>query len=62
MVNCSGCKWLDEYKKPGRGFCCMVVRSKTQKEMERRPDMIRCELYETGDYKTRYAKTEAYDK
>ena len=55
--NCHGCKWLDEYKSKrgsGNGYCCYVVRSKKQSEKVRRPEMSRCELYEVGDFKTRY--------
>lgn len=33
----------------------MVVRSKTQSEKVRHADMPRCELYEPGDWKTRWA-------
>lgn len=36
------------------GYCCMVERSKTQREKVRRPDMERCELYKPGDFSTRY--------
>lgn len=53
-MNCHGCKWLDRYKTDGCGYCCMVVRSKTQTSKVRTPDMKRCELYEAGDWKTRY--------
>lgn len=53
-VNCHGCKWLDRYKKDGNGYCCMVERSKTQREKVRRPDMERCELYKPGDFNARY--------
>lgn len=52
--NCHGCKWLDRYKVNGAGYCCMVVRSKTQSKKARQPEMERCELYEAGDWKTRY--------
>ena len=38
----------------GNGYCCMVERSKTQREKVRRPDMERCELYKPGDFSTRY--------
>ena len=54
ILNCHGCKWLDRYKKDGNGYCCMVERSKTQREKVRRPDMERCELYKPGDFSTRY--------
>lgn len=53
-MNCHGCKWLDEVKKKGNGYCCMVVRSKTQCEKVRRFDMEKCELYEKGDFKKRH--------
>lgn len=55
-MNCHGCKWLDEVKKQpkGSGYCCMVVRSKTQSDKVRRSDMERCELYAAGDFATRY--------
>lgn len=62
-MNCHGCKWLDRYKKDGNGYCCMVVRSKTQTSKVRRPDMERCELYKPatgkplGDRATRRRKT-----
>ena len=53
-VNCHGCKWLDETRPKGSGYCCMVVRSKEQDEKCRKPDMPRCELYEAGDFQHRY--------
>lgn len=53
MKNCHGCKWLDETKK-GDGYCSMVVISKTQDSRVRRPDMVQCELYKHGDWKTRW--------
>ncbi len=55
-MNCHGCKWLDEVKSQpkGSGYCCMVVRSKTQSSKVRTPDMERCELYKPGDWKTRW--------
>lgn len=55
-MNCHGCKWLDEVKSQpkGSGYCCTVVRSKTQFDKVRRPDMERCELYKPGDWKTRW--------
>jgi hypothetical protein len=60
-MNCHGCKWLDRYKKDGNGYCCMVERSKTQREKVRRPDMERCELYKPGDFSTRY-RTEVNER
>lgn len=59
-MNCHGCKWLDRYKKDGNGYCCMVVRSKTQTSKVRRPDMERCVLYKPGDWKTRW-ETELHE-
>lgn len=58
-MNCHGCKWLDEVKTQpkGNGYCCMVVRSKMQSEKARFPHMERCELYEEGDWKTRWNDT-----
>lgn len=53
-MNCHGCKWLDRCKVNGAGYCCMVARSKTQSEKARYPEMERCELYEAGDFATRY--------
>jgi len=53
-MNCHGCKWLDRYKVDGNGYCCQVVRSKTQTSKVRRPNMERCELYKAGDWKTRW--------
>lgn len=53
MENCHGCAFLDRYKVDGRGYCCTVVRSKTQSEKCRKPDMPRCELYRPGDFKDR---------
>lgn len=54
IMNCHGCKWLDRYKEDGRGYCCMVVRSKSQSSKIRMPDMERCERYKPGDFKTRW--------
>lgn len=57
-MNCHGCKWLDEVKSQpkGSGYCCRVVRSKTQNQKARYSYMERCELYEQGDFATRYGK------
>ena len=52
--NCHGCKWLDETRPSGSGYCCMVVRSAEQSEKVRRPHMGACELYAPGDFATRY--------
>ena len=67
-MSCHGCKYLDEARKgpPGAGYCCQVVLSKSYDTMEctmdcghrapriRRPQDERCELYEPGDFATRY--------
>lgn len=61
-INCAGCKWLDQVKHyaPGEGYCCMVTRSKNYKmgDRARYSNMKRCELYEAGDWNTRYEKKE----
>ena len=54
MGNCHGCRWLDETRPKGSGYCCVVVRSKTQSLKVRRPDMERCELYKPGDFAHRF--------
>lgn len=58
--NCHGCKWLDEVKHApkGNGYCAMVVRSQTYKSGDRVrfADSKRCELFEQGDFATRYTK------
>lgn len=65
--NCHCCKWLDRYKQDGSGYCGHIVHSKSYhgqyvengrlmpSSCVRRPDMERCELYEAGDWKNRYA-------
>lgn len=70
-MNCHGCKWLDRYQSDGNGNCAMVVRSKTYRgqcvenghlvpsSSVRKPEMERCELYEPGDFATRYQMQEA---
>lgn len=57
MENCHGCKWLDEVKpKRGDGYCTQIVRSKgLDKEKVRREHSERCELYEPGDFATRFS-------
>lgn len=69
-ANCHGCKWLDEVcsQPPGTGYCSMVVRAKNYLTMDcvmdcghrapeiRAPELARCDLYEPGDFKTRYNK------
>lgn len=68
--NCAGCKWLDSPKgdrKTPDGYCSHVVIS-SQRNMERTTKFgeiisasvrdettVRCELYEEGDFKTRYS-------
>lgn len=50
---CEGCEHV--VTEPwAKDICCMVERSKTQREKVRRPDMERCELYKPGDFNTRY--------
>lgn len=67
-MNCHGCKWLDEVKSqpPGSGYCCQVERSSGYKpdrivnvrlessDKVRLPENSRCELFEAGDFATRY--------
>ena len=56
-MNCHGCKWLDEnYRGPkGKGYCCKVERSRQEPKIKvRTPDMTPCELYEKGDFATRW--------
>lgn len=57
-MNCHGCKWLDEVKRKGEGYCCMVERSKSYRvgDKVRRGDSERCELFQPGDFKTRYTQ------
>lgn len=57
MENCHGCKYLDEVKKDGSGYCCMVVRSKDYAPgmRVRKSDSCRCELFTAGDFKTRHS-------
>lgn len=58
--NCHGCKWLDRDMKlniDGNGYCCMVERSSQKHEPQckiRRPDKVHCELYEAGNWATRF--------
>ena len=57
ILNCHGCKWLDRYKRDGNGYCCMVELSSQKHDprcKERFPDKERCELYEEGNFATRY--------
>lgn len=65
---CNGCKWLDTRhgnRKTPKGYCCHVERSsqrKVQRETKfgvvdakvRDETTPRCELYEAGDFATRY--------
>lgn len=52
-MNCHGCRYLDETRPAGNGYCCMVERSKIQNEKVRRAHMPRCELYKAGEFKDR---------
>lgn len=66
--NCHGCKYLCELKKgpPGEGYCAHVVRSKSYQTSRvengklipsscaRFAGMEHCELYDAGDYDTRF--------
>ena len=63
-MNCHGCKWLDEVKRNGDGYCAVVVRSKNYKQGDRvrRSDMERCELFEAGAWKTRHEKAETEER
>lgn len=66
LMNCHGCKWLDEVGKRGAGYCSTVVRSKNYHIMPcfmdcghrapciRRPEDERCELFEPGDFRERF--------
>jgi hypothetical protein len=57
ILNCHGCKWLDRYKKDGNDYCCMVELSSQKHDVYckiRYPEKERCELYEAGDFATRY--------
>lgn len=70
-MSCHGCKYLDEVQKGphGAGYCCQVVLSKAYNTMDcatdcghrapsiRRPQDERCELYEAGDFATRYRES-----
>lgn len=67
--NCHGCKWLDESCKgpAGDGYCAMVERSARYipggilngrlepSDKVRRPEKEQCELYEPGDFNTRFS-------
>lgn len=57
--NCAGCKWLDHVRNEpaGTGYCCMVERASGYKPEDRvrYPNKKRCELYEPGDFATRYS-------
>lgn len=69
MANCHGCKYLDETRPAGTGYCAHVERSEVgrawvkQHNMYgviniplkvRRQDMERCELYCPGNFATRF--------
>lgn len=58
MMNCHGCKYLDEVKAQpaGSGYCAMVVRSKSYRSGKRvrKPEMSSCELYAPGKFEDRH--------
>ena len=69
MPNCHGCKFLDEIRPAGAGYCAHVERSEQGKAWMkqnsmygviniplkvRRPEMERCELYDPGCFATRF--------
>lgn len=68
-MNCHGCKHLDAVRR-GEGYCSMVVRSKDYHTMDcaidcghrapciRRAQDERCELYEAGEFKTRWKEAD----
>ena len=72
-MNCRGCRWLDETRPQGAGYRCTVERSHDYHTMPcvidcghrppeiRRPEDQRCELFEPGDFKTRFRKENNHD-
>lgn len=62
--NCHGCEWLDEirtldgdkYRLQGAGYCAMVERSRSYLPGDkiRTEHDKRCELYASGDFKSRF--------
>ncbi len=73
-MNCHGCKWLDETRPQGAGYCCTVQRSRNYHTMPcvidcgrrapeiRRPEAQRCELFEPGDFRTRFKREDNHDE
>lgn len=65
MNNCYGCKWLDQLHsgRKGDGYCCMVQKSRSYKpgDKARYAEYEACELYEIGDFETRYEEKETAD-
>lgn len=59
-MNCHGCKWLDETKHKGEGYCSMITRSRIYEPKRamrvRYPHSERCELYEEGIFEKRFEK------
>lgn len=55
-MNCHGCKWLDEVKRKGEGYCAKVVQSKTYHygSRVRLECDSRCELFEEGKFEKRF--------
>lgn len=62
IMNCVGCKWLDQARRApkGEGYCCKVTESRHYKSGDRArySSKARCELYEAGDWKTRHQRNE----
>lgn len=62
--NYHGCKCFDCGMKSnidGNGYCCMAERSSQKHKSHckiRKPDKIRCEMYEAGNLETRFQKKE----
>lgn len=73
-MNCHGCRWLDETWPQGAGYCSTVERSQAYHTMPciidcgqrapkvRRPEFQRCELFEPGDFKTRFKREDNHDE
>lgn len=73
-MNCHGCNWLDETRPQRAGYCSTVQRSKDYHTMPciidcgqrapevRRPELPRCELFEPGDFKTRFKREDNHDE
>ena len=65
IENCHGCKWLDEVKSQpaGAGYCATVIRATGYQpgDRVRRASSPRCELYEEGDFATRWGKENSHE-